>query len=114
MKFFLKIEACKHNYTAEIKFEKSHPVALLWGKQILNSTLKMLIYAYKQDLRMVDANSFCHQKKRKVKLDKVREGLRPITCAFFLARKLILGSIGTPLDHLSVKLIHFKVKLINS
>ena len=24
-------------------------------------------------------NFFCHQKKRKVKLDKVREGLRPTT-----------------------------------
>ena len=37
------IEDCKYNYTAEIKFEKSYSVALLWGKQILNSTLKMLI-----------------------------------------------------------------------
>ena len=47
---------------------------------------------------------FCHQKKRKVKLDKVREGLQPITLRFRAnARKLILGSIGTPLDHLSVK-----------
>ena len=46
---------------------------------------------------------FCHQKKRKVKLDKVREGLQPITLRFRAnARKLILGSIGTPLDHLSV------------
>ena len=52
---------------------------------------------------MVDANFFCHQKKRKVKLDKVREGLRPITLRFRAnARRLILGSIGTPLDHLSV------------
>ena len=52
---------------------------------------------------MVDANFLCHQKKRKVKLDKVREGLRPITLHFRAkARKLILGSIGTPLDHLSV------------
>ena len=48
---------------------------------------------------------FCHQKKRKVKLDKVIEGLRPITLRFRAnARKLILGSIGTPLDHLSVKI----------
>ena len=39
------IEDCKYNYTAEIKFEKSYSVALLWGKQILNSALKMLIYA---------------------------------------------------------------------
>ena len=31
---------------------------------------------------MVDANFFYHQKKRKVKLDKVREGLRPITLHF--------------------------------
>ena len=47
---------------------------------------------------MVDANFFCHQKKRKVKLDKVREGLRPITLRFRAnARKPILGSIGTPL-----------------
>ena len=36
---------CKYNYTAEIKFEKSYSAALLWGKQILNSALKMLIYA---------------------------------------------------------------------
>ena len=41
---------------------------------------------------------FCHQKKRKEKLDKVREGLRPITLRFRAeARKLILGSIGIPL-----------------
>ena len=56
---------------------------------------------------MVDAIFFffCHQKKRKVKLDKVREGLRPITLRFRAnARKLILGSIGTPLDHLSVNI----------
>ena len=47
---------------------------------------------------------FCHQKERKVKLDKVREGLRPITLRFRAnAQKLILGSIGTPLDHLRVK-----------
>ena len=39
------IEDCKYNYTAEIKLEKSYSVALLWGKQILNSALKMLIYA---------------------------------------------------------------------
>ena len=39
-----------------------------------------------------------------VKLDKVREGLLPITLRFRAnVRKLILGSIGTPLDHLSVK-----------
>ena len=64
----------------------------------------MLIYANYQNLRMVDANFFCHQKKRKIKLDKVREELRPITLRFRAnARKLILGSIGTPLDHLSVK-----------
>ena len=47
--FFLeiwhKIEDCKYNYTAEIKFGKSYSVALLWGKQILNSALKMPIYA---------------------------------------------------------------------
>ena len=53
---------------------------------------------------MVDADFFGHQRKRKVKLDKVREGLRPITLGFRAnARKLILGSIGTPLDHLSVQ-----------
>ena len=47
--FFLEIwiiiEDCNYNYTTEIKFEKSYSVALLWGKQILNSALKMLIYA---------------------------------------------------------------------
>ena len=52
------------------------------GKQILNSALKMQIYAIKHNLRMVNANFFCHQKKRKVKLVKVREGLRPITLRF--------------------------------
>ena len=48
-KFFLEIwliiEVYKYNYTAEIKFGKSYSIALLWGKQILNSALKMLIYA---------------------------------------------------------------------
>ena len=59
---------------------------------------------------MVDANFFCHQKKRKVKLDKVREGLRPKILRFRAnARKLILGSIGTPLDHLSVNYIPTKI-----
>ena len=45
LEIWLIIEDCKYNYTAEIKFEKSYSVALLWEKQILNSTLKMLIYA---------------------------------------------------------------------
>ena len=45
LEIWLIIEDCKYNYTAEIKFEKSYSVALLWGKQILNSALKMLIYA---------------------------------------------------------------------
>ena len=46
---------------------------------------------------------FSHQKKRKVTLDKVREGLRPITLRFRAnAQKLILGSIGIPLDHLTL------------
>ena len=46
--FFLEIwltEDFKYDYTAEIKFGKSYSVGLLWGKQILNSALKMLIYA---------------------------------------------------------------------
>ena len=47
--FFLEIwlvtEDCKYNYTAEIKLGKSYSVALIWGKQILNSALNMLIYA---------------------------------------------------------------------
>ena len=48
---------------------------------------------------------FCHQTKRKVMLDKVREGLRPITLRFRAkARKLILGSVGTHIDHLSVNI----------
>ena len=42
---WLIIEDCKYNYTAEIKFGKSFLVALLWGKQILNNALKILIYA---------------------------------------------------------------------
>ena len=37
------------------------------GRQILKSALKMLIYANSQNLRMVDAKLFCHQKKRNVK-----------------------------------------------
>ena len=45
LEIWLIIEDCKYNYTAEIKFEKSYLVALLWGKQIFNSALKMLIYA---------------------------------------------------------------------
>ena len=45
LEMWLIIEDCKCHYTAEIKFEKSYLVALLWGKQILNSVLKMLIYA---------------------------------------------------------------------
>ena len=45
LEIWLIIEDCKYNYTAEIKCEKSYSVALLWGKQILNSALKMLIYA---------------------------------------------------------------------
>ena len=45
LEIWLIIEDCKYNYTAEIKYGKSFSVALLWGKQILNSALKMLIYA---------------------------------------------------------------------
>ena len=53
---------------------------------------------------------FCHQKKRKVKLDKVREGLGPKTLRFRAnARKLILGSIGTPLVHLRVYFVFIRV-----
>ena len=58
---------------------------------------------------------FLPPKKRKVKLDKVREGLRPITLRFRAnAQKLILGSIGTPpLDHLSVKTVKSLHKWLN-
>ena len=45
LEIWLIIDDCKYNSIAEIKFEKSYSVALLWGKQILNSALKMLIYA---------------------------------------------------------------------
>ena len=45
LEIWLIIEDFKYNDTAEIKFGKSYSVALLWGKQILNSALKMLIYA---------------------------------------------------------------------
>ena len=45
LEIWLIIEDCKYNYTAEIKFEKSYSVALLWGKQILKNAPKMLIYA---------------------------------------------------------------------
>ena len=45
LEIWLIIEYCKYNYTAEIKFERKYLVALLLGKQILNSALKMLIYA---------------------------------------------------------------------
>ena len=48
--FFLKIwfiiGDSKYNYIAEIKKNvKIYSVALLWGKQILNSPLEMLINA---------------------------------------------------------------------
>ena len=63
---------------------------------------------------MVDAIFFLPQKKRKVKLDKVREGLRPITLRFRAnARKLILGSIGTLLDHLRVNNLPFQALIFN-
>ena len=39
LEIWLIIEDCKYNYTAEIKFGKSYSVALLWGKQILDSAL---------------------------------------------------------------------------
>ena len=45
LEIWLIIEDCKYNYTAEIKFEKSYSVELLWGKQILNSARKMQINA---------------------------------------------------------------------
>ena len=46
---------------------------------------------------MVDAIFFYHQKNRSVKLDRVMEGRWKITSRFrTYARKLILGSIGTP------------------
>ena len=45
LEIWLIIEDCKYNYTTEIKSEKSYSVALLWGKQSLNSTPKMVIYA---------------------------------------------------------------------
>ena len=68
LKCLLIIEDCKYNYTAEIKFGKSLSVAFLWGKQILSSTRNML--------------RTCAWSMRKVKLDKVRVGLRPITLRF--------------------------------
>ena len=79
LEIWLIIEDCKYNYTAEIKFEKSS-VAHLWGKQILNSALKMLISRTCAWLMQF----FFHQKRLKVKLDKVREGLQPITLHLFL------------------------------
>ena len=45
LEIWLIIEDCKDNHTAEIKFEKKVIRLLLWRKQILNSALKMLIYA---------------------------------------------------------------------
>ena len=44
-KIWLIIGDCKYNFNAEIKIEKGYPVSLLWGKQILKNTQKMLIYA---------------------------------------------------------------------
>ena len=43
LEIWLIIEDCKYNYTAEIKFEKSYSVALLWGKTNFEHALKMLI-----------------------------------------------------------------------
>ena len=47
LEIWLIVEDSKYNYTAERKkkMEKSYSVTLLWGKQILNSAQKMLIYA---------------------------------------------------------------------
>ena len=44
-KIWLIIGDCKYNYIGEIKIVKSYSVAVLWGKQILKSARKMLIYA---------------------------------------------------------------------
>ena len=43
-KIWLISEDCKNNYIAERKIVKSYLVALLWGRQILKSACKMLIY----------------------------------------------------------------------
>ena len=45
LEIWLIIEDCKYNYTAEIKFDKKLFGCAFMGKQILNSALKMLIYA---------------------------------------------------------------------
>ena len=45
LEIWLIIEDYKYNYTAEIKFEKKLFGCAFMGKQILNSALKMLIYA---------------------------------------------------------------------
>ena len=77
------------------------------GKQILKNARKMLIYANQQDDVMVDVNFFYHQKKCSLKLDKVMEGWQKIISRFrALARKLILGSIGTLLEHLVLRVLH--------
>ena len=54
---------------------------------------------------MVDANFFCHQKKRKVKLDKVREGLITLSFRANVSAKTDFRVHSYPLDHLSVKMI---------
>ena len=45
LEIWLIIEDFKYNYTAEIKFGKSFFGCAFMGKTILNSALKMLIYA---------------------------------------------------------------------
>ena len=54
---------------------------------------------------------FLPPKEAQGKVRQSQEGLWPITLRFRdNARKLILGSIGTPLDHLSVNILKFSYR----
>ena len=98
LEIWLIIEDCKYNYTAENKIGKKLFGCAFMGKTNFEQGPKNADLCQLAELAHGRCKFFCHQKKRKVKLDKVKEGLRPITLRFRAnARKLILGSIGTPL-----------------
>ena len=98
LEIWLIIEDCKYNYTAEIQFEKKLFGCAFMGKTNFEQRPQNAYLCLLAELAHGRCKFFCHQKKRKVKLDKVREGLQPITYRFRAnVQKLILGSIGTPL-----------------
>ena len=60
LEIWLIIEDCKYNYTADIRFEKKK----LFGCAVMGKTN---FEQRPKNVNLVDANLYCHQKKRKVK-----------------------------------------------